>query len=80
MVCMGKTKLQTTFKRYHSCSITSYIQQRHMSQAEYLLSNTDLTIGQVKTVGYSKASRFTELFRKNSGLLPGEYRKVSQKK
>ena len=80
IACMGATKLQTTFKRYHGCTITAYIQQRRMSQAEYLLSSTDLTIGQVaQTVGYSKASRFAELFRKSTGLLPGEYQKMARK-
>lgn len=79
IACMGTTKLQTTFKQYHGCTITAYVQQRRMSQAEYLLANTELSIGQIaETVGYSKASRFSELFRKNTGLLPGEYRKMAQ--
>lgn len=47
-----------------------------MSQAEYLLAYTELTVGQVaQTVGYSTSSRFAELFRKSTGLLPLEYRK-----
>ncbi|MBE6033574.1 MAG: helix-turn-helix transcriptional regulator [Clostridiales bacterium] len=80
IACMGTTKLQTAFKKYHGCTITAYIQQRRMSQAEYLLANTDLTIGQIaESVGYSKASRFSELFRKSTGLLPGEFRKMAQR-
>ncbi len=79
IACMGATKLQTTFKQYHGCTITAYIQQRRMSQAEYLLANTDLTIGQVaESVGYSKASRFSELFQKSTGLLPREFRKIAK--
>ena len=78
IACMGATKLKTSFRLYHDCTITEYIQQRRMSQAEYLLSSTDLTIGQVaQTVGYQSASRFAELFRKSTGLLPNEYRKIS---
>lgn len=81
IACMGTTKLKTVFKQYHGCTITEYIQQRRMSQAEHLLGKTDLTIGQVaQTVGYSSASRFAELFRKSTGILPGEYRKIAQKK
>ncbi|MCQ5034367.1 AraC family transcriptional regulator [Coprococcus sp. DFI.6.81] len=80
IACMGATKLQSTFKQYNGCTITEYIQQRRMGQAEYLLAHTDFNIGQVaKTVGYSKASRFAELFRKSTGLLPGEFRKISQR-
>lgn len=78
IACMGTTKLKTSFKLYHNCTITEYIQQRRMSQAEHLLSATDLTIGQIaQTVGYSNAGRFAGLFRLSTGLLPGEYRKIS---
>lgn len=79
IACMGTTKLKSSFKQMHDCTITEYIQQRRMSQAEHLLSSTDLSIGQIaQTVGYQKAGRFAELFRKSSGLLPGEYRKMTR--
>ena len=79
--CMSARKLQTAFKEYHGCTITEYIQQRRMSQAEALLAKTDLTIKQVaQSVGYTSASRFAELFRKSTGLLPIEYRKTAQRK
>lgn len=75
IACMGTTKLKATFKQYHDCTITEYIQHRRMGQAEHLLTKTDLTIGQIaQTVGYSTSSRFAELFRKSTGILPGEYR------
>ena len=49
-----------------------------MSKAEYLLSCTDLTINQIaQTVGYNSASRFSELFRKSTGILPNEYRIIA---
>lgn len=79
IACMSATKLQATFKQFHGCTITEYIQQRRMSQSEHLLANTELTIGQIaQSVGYSNASRFAELFRKSTGLLPGEFRKISK--
>lgn len=80
IACMGTTKLKSTFKQFHNCTITEYIQQRRMGQAEHLLAKTDLTIGQIaQTVGYSTSSRFAELFRKSTGILPGEYRNLIQK-
>lgn len=76
IACMGTTKLKKVFRQYHGCTITEYIQQRRMSQAEHLLAGTDLNIGQVaRTVGYASASRFAQLFRKSTGLLPMEYRR-----
>ena len=81
IACMGTTKLKTCFKKYYDCTITEYIQQRRMSQAEYLLAYTELTVGQVaQTIGYSTSSRFAELFRKSTGLLPLEYRKTAKRK
>lgn len=79
IACMGSTKLKASFRQFHGCTVTEYIQQRRVGQAEHLLSSTDLSIGQVaQAVGYRKASRFSELFRKNTGLLPVEYRKMAQ--
>jgi AraC-like DNA-binding protein len=81
IACMGATKFKSTFRRYHGCTVTEYLHQRRMSQAEHLLSDTDLTIGQIaQTVGYSCASRFSVLFRRSTGILPGEYRKMAQRK
>lgn len=79
IACMGATKLKSSFKKYYDCTITEYVQQRRMSQAEYLLAYTDLSIGQIaQSVGYSTSSRFAELFRKSTGLLPLEYRKTAK--
>jgi len=81
IACMGTTKLKTSFKQLQGCTITEYIQQRRMSQAEHLLIDTDFTIGQIaEMIGYSTSSRFAELFRKSTGLLPIEYRKMAQQK
>ncbi len=81
IACMGTTKLKSCFKNYYHCTITEYIQQRRMSQAEYLLASSELSIGQIaQTVGYSTSSRFATLFRKSTGLLPREYRKATQQK
>ena len=78
IACMGQTKLKGTFKQINGCTITEYIQQARMEQAQFLLSHTELSIGQIaQTVGYSNASRFAELFKRNVGVLPGEYRRVS---
>lgn len=80
IACMGTTKLKYVFKQYHGCTITEYIQRKRMSQAEHLLANSDLSVGQIaKAVGYESASRFAELFRKNTGLQPRVYRDICGK-
>lgn len=81
IACMGTTKLKSSFKQLYGCTITEYIQHRRMSHAEHLLINTDFSMGQIaEMIGYSTSSRFAELFRKNTGILPMEYRKIARRK
>lgn len=80
IACMGTTKLKKSFKELYKCTVTEYIQHRRMGQAEHLLVDTDLIIGQIsKIVGYKSASRFSELFKKSTGLRPLEYRNLSRR-
>ena len=51
-----------------------------MSQGEHLLINTDFTMGQIaQMIGYTTSSRFAELFKKSTGILPIEYRKIARR-
>ena len=80
IACMSETKLKSCFKRHFGCSVTQYIQGRRMSQAEHLLIDTDFTMGQIaQMIGYTTSSRFAELFKKSTGILPIEYRKIARK-
>lgn len=78
IACMGQTKLKCSFKLAYQCTITEYIQSKRMNHAEQLLARTDLPINQIAhIVGYHNSSRFSALFRKNTGLLPNEYRRFT---
>ena len=80
IACMSETKRKSCFKRQFGCSVTQYIQGRRMSQAEHLLINTDFTMGQIaQMIGYITSSRFAELFKKSTGILPIEYRKIARR-
>ena len=80
IACMSETKLKSCFKRQFGCSVTQYIQGRRMSQAEHLLINTDFTMGEIaQMIGYTTSSRFAELFKKSTGILPIEYRKIARR-
>ncbi len=75
IACMGTTKFKLTFKQVLGASVTQYVQVRRISLAEQLLRQSDLSIAQVAhAVGYSCASRFSELFKRETGFLPSEYR------
>ena len=79
IACMSASKLKTCFKRYTGRTVTEYIQGRRMSQAEHLLIDTDFTMGQIaQMIGYTTSSRFAELFKKSTGILPIEYRRIAK--
>ncbi len=79
IACMGTTKLKRCFKIYFECTVTEYIQQVRIDQAEHLLAYTDLPVKDVaEAVGYSAAGRFAELFCRIKGTLPAEYRRIAK--
>jgi len=80
MACMSESKLRYCFKAAYGCTITEFIQNKRMAQAEYMLLETTLQINQIaQAVGYHHAGRFSSLFQKGTGLLPEEYRRSLQK-
>lgn len=75
--CMSATKFKRCFKAVSGKTLTQYVQHRRMSLAEALLHQDDLTIEQIaRAVGYSCPSRFSTLFRRETGMLPREWRAI----
>lgn len=80
IACMSQSKLRYCFKRCCGCTLTEYIQNKRIAQAEYMLLKTDLQINQIaKAVGYNHAVHFSSLFQKSTGLLPEEYRHLMRR-
>ena len=80
IACMSQSKLEGCFKQHFGCTVTQYIQGRRMSQAEHLLIDTDFTMDQIaQMIGYTTSSRFAELFKKSTGILPIEYRGIARR-
>ena len=75
--CMSISKLKDAFHVRYGCTITQYIQGQRTEQAGRLLRETDLPVSQVAAiVGYQNPSRFAEIFRRNTGCSPAEYRRA----
>ena len=57
-------------------SYTEHVQDRRMSQAEFLLKNTSLSVDQIAlAIGYENKSYFHRIFSARFGLSPKKYRK-----
>ncbi len=74
---MGSTNLKTKFKACFGCSITDYIIRKRVEQAQHFLMTTELSIAEIaQVVGYERPESFSSQFKKVTGLLPRDYRKM----
>ena len=73
---MSGTRLKANFKEKYGMTITEYTQRQRIEVAEILLTNTNLSIGDVaKAVGYQSQSRFSQLFKRYTKANPRDLRK-----
>lgn len=80
IACMSETKLKGCFKRQFGCSITQYIQGAANEPGGAPAYKHRLHHGRIaQMIGYTTSSRFAELFKKSTGILPIEYRKIARK-
>ena len=70
------TSMKSCFKAVYGCSIYAYMRSYRMQAATVLLRDTDESITDIATkMGYDNPSKFTEVFKKECGELPSEFRK-----
>jgi AraC-like DNA-binding protein len=67
----NETKLKKIFKIVHQHTIREYIQKLRLEEANLLLREENLTIGEIaKRVGYKHQGYFSKLFFKTYGVYP----------
>lgn len=72
---LSKYHLEREFKRYVGYSVNAYLIELRFSRACFLLSNTQLPIGQISDIsGFSSYPGFIKLFKARMGITPKEYR------
>lgn len=68
--------LSTFFKEKQGINFSDYLNNLRISHAKELLMNVDLRIQEIALqVGYLNVNSFIRMFKRASGLTPGEYRK-----
>ena len=74
-VGMSNSRFSTVFAQQSGKTYTEYITSLRLEKAMELLRETDLRGAQIAVeVGYNDAHYFSYLFKKNTGMTPGEYR------
>ena len=73
---ISKSVLYKTFHDYFGCTVSDYIKQKRIEKSTKLLKKTDLSIEEISIqVGFSSASYFSIIFKKQKGISPIKYRK-----
>ncbi|MDD6920261.1 MAG: AraC family transcriptional regulator [Eubacteriales bacterium] len=76
IACMSTSKLKYTFKSVFNSTIRDFKTQKRFLLACQLLKNTNQTLTEIaNSIGYKKTGAFTDMFKKQAGITPGQYRK-----
>jgi AraC family transcriptional regulator, arabinose operon regulatory protein len=73
---LSPNHVSSLFRKSVGSSITEYITARRIRQACWLLRSTDLSVREIgEAVGLGSFSYFCQIFKKNIGLSPYQYKK-----
>ncbi len=80
-VGMSNSRFSTVFAQECGSTFTEYLTWLRLEKAKALLRETDQhTYRIAEQVGYNDSHYFSYLFKKNTGMTPGEYRQQNQNK
>jgi len=72
----NESKLKKVFKKVYGMTLYSYVQKLRLEEANLLLKEENLTIGEIaKRVGYKHQGHFSKLFFSSYGVYPKELMK-----
>lgn len=76
-VGVRESYLSARFKEEMGCSFGCWLREKRLERAKQLLERENLSIAQVaEQVGILDVSYFIRIFRKETGVTPGQYRKT----
>ena len=77
--CLSATAFKECFRRLCGVPVHTWLRQRRMECAAELLRGSSLTVLEVaQSVGYSSSGQFSAAFRRQHGMSPTMYRKMSE--
>ena len=77
---LSKYHLVREFSRVYGRSPMSYLEDRRMREAKYLLSSTHLSMTEIaSTLGFSSSSYFSQRFHSSVSMTPMDYRRSLEK-
>ena len=75
----SRSFMSTQFNRFAGKTLRQYLNELRINDAKALLRNTDLSVTEIAfSVGFNNANYFSDLFKKEVGLPPLQFRKKSR--
>ena len=75
-VHLNPTYLSELFARETGTTISQYVTDKRMEAAENMLKYSEYGFAEIaRILAYRSQSHFTKVFKKHSGMTPGEYRR-----
>lgn len=75
---LSATAFKSCFRSLYGQPVHSWLSSQRMKKATQLLHNSSLTVLQIaQAVGYEGISQFNVIFKREYGVTPSEYRKMS---
>ncbi len=75
--CLSRFHFHRLFRRIYKRTPHQYLTFKRIDQAQRMLGAADCTIGEVVAeVGFESVGSFSMLFKKETGVAPGEYREA----
>jgi AraC-like DNA-binding protein/quercetin dioxygenase-like cupin family protein len=73
---MSRSSFCDHFRKQFGTSFNKFLQEKRIEKSQYLLINTDKSCTEIAAeLDFSDASHFSKLFRKHTGILPGDFRR-----
>ena len=77
MVGFNSSYFSALFKKECGIGLQDYVTATRMDKAKELIQKSNLPLAEIcYRIGYKDIKHFTKTFKKNTGLTPGEYRRM----
>ena len=74
---MNPSYISRVFKKATGKNFVDYLTYRRIEKSKELLKSSDLKVKDIaEQVGYNNSYYFIKIFRENTGITPGEYKKL----
>lgn len=76
---VSKNYLYESFHAYYGCTVNEFITSRRIQKAQMLLKETSEPVYKIaELIGIENYTYFCKLFKRKTGLSPGQYRRLHQ--